>query len=177
MFLRCCSVKLIGAAFVIAVFSQTLNAAVYVYKDKNGVPVFTDQPHPNAKVISAKSKIENIPSVDLNDRLDPQNGSESVTYDVRLMRPADKETFRNNAGNLQVTIQVLPIYASGLKAQILLDGTPVTDPQAMSTFQLHNVFRGEHSLSVNLLDANGKVIASSDARTFYMHRATINHTN
>ncbi|WP_017443895.1 DUF4124 domain-containing protein [Gayadomonas joobiniege] len=168
------SVKLTSCSLVLVLTTFLTSAQVYVYKDENGVPVFTDQPRAGASVISAKSKIQDIPAVQFSSNNPKDAEVEKVEYTVRLMRPANQETFRNNAGNLQVTVQVKPLYASGLKTRILLDGKVVTKAQAISTFQLHNIFRGEHSVQAELIDANGKIIASSESRTFYMHRATVN---
>ena len=41
-------------------------------------------------------------------------------------------------------------------------------------FALRNIDRGEHQIKLELLNEKGKVIASSEAVTFYMHRARIN---
>ncbi|EWH11764.1 hypothetical protein DS2_03035 [Catenovulum agarivorans DS-2] len=153
---------------------EAVAAKVYVHRNAEGVLVFSDTPHPDAEEISPKSKIESIPSST------PQTYSgsskqqaQSPQYQVRLVQPIDQATIRDNTGSVYVAVQVSPTYQAEHQVRVLLDGEAVIQPQNRSVFMLKNVFRGEHKLKVELLDANGKVIASSKPRTFYMHRASV----
>lgn len=149
-------------------------AKVYVYRNEQGVLVFSDTPHPDAEEISPKSKIESIPSsipASLPTNQDKQLQVE--TYQVRLVQPIDQATIRDNNGSVYVAVQVSPTYQPEHQVRVLLNGSEVISPQNRSVFMLKDVYRGEHQLKVELLDANGKIIASSNPRTFYMHRASV----
>ncbi|WP_440906127.1 DUF4124 domain-containing protein [Catenovulum sp. SX2] len=174
-------VKLVGTYSRICITCLTLlfaldaiAAKVYVYRNAEGVLVFSDTPHPDAEEISPKSKIESIPSVTptrQTNTADKQQQAE--TYQVRLVQPIDQATIRDNTGSVYVAVQVSPTYQAEHQVRVLLNGEAVIQPQNRSVFMLKDVYRGEHQLKVELLDVNGKVIASSKPRTFYMHRASV----
>jgi hypothetical protein len=90
---------------------------------------------------------------------------------VAISTPASGETVHDNQGNVRVT---LAIQAGAVPPVIrpLLDGKPHGADQRTSTFILENVDRGEHVLQVQLIDANGDVIAKSQSVTFYLWRAS-----
>ncbi|MER2491669.1 DUF4124 domain-containing protein [Catenovulum sediminis] len=165
-------------AFSLLVSSNYLysTSKVYVYRNADGVLVFSDKPHPSAEEISPKSKIESIPAV--NTSLDSSNtrsanNDKQVEYTVKVIQPQDKATIRDNTGAVYVATQVVPTYQADMKVRLLLDGQEAMPPQSRSVFMLKNVYRGEHTLKIELIDSNGKVIASSKPRTFYMHRASV----
>ncbi|WP_143871059.1 DUF4124 domain-containing protein [Catenovulum sediminis] len=165
-------------AFSLLVSSNYLysTSKVYVYRNADGVLVFSDKPHPGAEEISPKSKIESIPAV--NTSLDSSNtrsanNDKQVEYTVKVIQPQDKATIRDNTGAVYVATQVVPTYQADMKVRLLLDGQEAMPPQSRSVFMLKNVYRGEHTLKIELIDSNGKVIASSKPRTFYMHRASV----
>jgi hypothetical protein len=56
---------------------------------------------------------------------------------------------------------------------LYLDGKQVAGPTGNANFILHDIERGEHQLSLELLNHSGKVIATSPSTTFYMHRTSV----
>lgn len=158
---------------------EAIAAKVYVYRNAEGVLVFSDTPHPDAEEISPKSKIESIPSQAPSTVRSSVNNSEQAeeSYQVRLVQPIEQATIRDNTGSVYVAVQVSPTYQPEHQVRVLLNGKAVIQPQNRSVFMLKDVYRGEHQLKVELLDVNGKVIASSKPRTFYMHRASVIKAN
>lgn len=153
--------------------AQSKSAKIYVWTDESGVLVFSDSPKPGAEEVKVSKKTNVLPSVDTS-ILDttPQVLRDEFTIDIT--QPADSETVRDNTGSVHVIGRIKPIFKQGYKIQLLLDGKLTEKPQSHSMFVLRNVDRGEHQIQLQLLNQKGKVIASSEPVTFYMHRASIN---
>ncbi|GLX83466.1 DUF4124 domain-containing protein [Thalassotalea eurytherma] len=153
--------------------AQSKKAKIYVWTDEAGNTVFSDSPKPGAqeKIIPENKNV--LPSVNTK-QLDitPQKLPDDFTIDIT--QPADSETVRDNTGSVHVIGRIKPIFKQGYKIQLLLDGKLTEKPQSRSMFVLRNVDRGEHQIQLQLLNQKGKVIASSESVTFYMHRASIN---
>ncbi len=148
-------------------------AKVYVWRDENGVLVFSDSPRPGAEEVKVEEKNDVLPSVDTS-ILDIKPQVIEDKYEVVITQPESNATIRDNSGSVFVSGGIKPIFKRGFKVQLLLDGKIYEKPQTHSMFALRNVDRGEHQIKLELLDEKGKVIASSDTVTFYMHRARIN---
>ena len=147
---------------------------IYRWTDAQGVVHFSDKPHDQAEevVVTPAQSVRTVkadPSV-LQAAPAP---AEKVTFKLRIMLPAEKETLRDNEGNVSVVVAVVPEMQRGQKLQLLMDGKAVGPATASEHFKLHNVDRGEHQLSARLLGAKKQVLATSEPRTFYLHRARI----
>lgn len=96
----------------------------------------------------------------------------NVATQIAILSPIDEATVRNNSGNIDVTVMVVPKLGEQQTIQLTLDGKPVGEPGRNIQQQLHNIDRGSHQLSADLLE-NGKVIASAPPVTVFLHRASI----
>jgi hypothetical protein len=54
--------------------------------------------------------------------------------------------------------------------QLYIDGKAHLKAQKHAMYSLRNIDRGEHKIKMDLINKEGKVIASSETVTFYMHR-------
>lgn len=85
-----------------------------------------------------------------------------------IVTPAMDETIHANDG-------IVPVIVAGLKP-----GTPlraVLDGKVRATFsapavELHEVFRGEHQLVVEVLDRDGRVVGRTPGVTFHVWHAS-----
>lgn len=164
---------------LILLATLTFNAAdaassrIYVWKNEKGQLVYSDSPQPGAEEVDVKStNTISTPNVDTS-ILDLKPKEIKESYSVSIVSPTDKGTVRDNTGSVYIAGAVSPIFKKGLMIQLLLDGSPYGGPQDHSRFALRNVDRGEHQIKLNLLNEKGKVIASSEPITFYMHRASV----
>lgn len=87
---------------------------------------------------------------------------------ISITEPRAGATIHDNDGNVPI---VVTLRAGGLIV-VLLDGKPYGPRQNGTSFVLQDVDRGEHTLQVQLVDADGAVVASSAAVTFYLWRAS-----
>lgn len=147
------------------------SAKVYVWRNEQGVLVFSDSPRPGAEEVNVKSDNVIQSSVDTS-ILDIKPKEIEEKYQVEITLPEDHATIRDNTGSVHVTGRIKPVFKRGLKIQLYLDNKPYDKPQTHSMFALRNVDRGEHQIKMELINNKGKVIASSKPITFYMHRAS-----
>jgi len=148
------------------------SSKIYVWRNAEGVLVFSDSPKPGAEEVKVKDS--NIASSSINTSvLDITPKIIEEKYQVEITQPTNNSTIRDNTGSVHVQGRIIPIFKQGLKISLLLDGKPYQKPQSFSLFALRNIERGEHVIKMELINDKGKVIASSSPTTFYMHRASV----
>lgn len=158
---------------VVLSFQTTATSTkIYVWRNADGVLVYSDSPRPGAEEIEVKDPNNISSSIDTS-ILDINPKAIEEKYQVEISQPANNATIRDNTGSVYVSGRIKPIFKQGLKVTLLLDNKPYEKPQPHSMFVLRNIERGEHQLKMNLVNETGKVIASSKPITFYMHRASV----
>lgn len=163
-------------AVVISFPTSATSTKVYVWRNADGVLVYSDSPKPGAEEVDVKESNSMSSSIDTS-ILDINPKAIEENYQVEISQPANNATIRDNTGSVYVSGRIKPIFKQGLKIQLMLDSQPYETPQTHSMFVLRNIERGEHQLKMDLIDDKGKVIASSEPVTFYMHRASVIRAN
>ena len=97
----------------------------------------------------------------------------SVYDAIAVTKPADGSTVFNNAGNVEVTVDVSPALRVDAGDQVVLfvDGHG-TAAQSATRFNLSGIVRGEHTLEAQVVDSSGNVLMSSKPVKFYMWQAS-----
>lgn len=149
------------------------SAKIYVWRNEEGVLVFSDSPKTGAEEVEVKDPNTVKSSIDTS-VLDIKPKVIDNRYQVEIIQPENNSTVRDNTGSAYVSARIKPIFKRGLKIQLYLDDEPYEKPQTHSMFVLRNIDRGEHQIKMSLIDDKGKVIATSSPVTFYMHRITVN---
>ncbi|MCG3883636.1 DUF4124 domain-containing protein [Photobacterium leiognathi] len=162
------------------VASSAQASTIYSWTDENGVVHFTDQPQtPDAtayplSVTEVSGNIEQTADTIATQAADVavvEEPAKTITT-VSLVSPMHEQTIRNNEGIINIHAVTNSKLNSQTQAQLVLDGVVKGDPQTELTWTLDNVDRGSHQLQIQLVKG-GKVIASSDSITVYLHRATV----
>jgi len=79
-----------------------------------------------------------------------------VPLSLRITAPVEGETFRDPQGVITVTVAVEPEAPAGVLFRFFLDGVVQNKkPWAAPSYTFTEVERGEHSISVALVDAEG----------------------
>jgi hypothetical protein len=87
----------------------------------------------------------------------------------------DKQTVRNNAGNLTVEVVTESRIAPQHQLELLVDGN-VTAVYDGSSFNLQNLDRGEHALQLQIRDTeSGKIYKSSPVVNITLQRFSSLH--
>ncbi len=170
-------IRVIITALIVSLSFPTLatSAKIYVWRNEAGVLVFSDSPRPGAEEAEeVEVKPGNVVKSNVDTSvLDITPKEIDEKYQVEITQPEHNGTVRDNTGSVHVKGRIKPVFKRGLKIQLILDGKPYQKPQTHSMFALRNVDRGEHKIKMQLIDTKGKVIASSEEVTFYMHRAVV----
>lgn len=152
------------------------SAKIYVWRNEQGVLVFSDSPKAGAEEVEVKESNTVKSSIDTS-VLDITPQVIQDEYQVSIIQPKNNATIRDNTGSVYVSGRIKPIFKRGFKIQLYLDDQPYEKPQTHSMFVLRNIDRGEHQIKMSLLGDKGKVIATSSPVTFYMHRISVSKAN
>lgn len=157
-----------------------LYADIYKWTDSSGDVHFSDKPRDGAEKVmlpnvQSYSSPTTPPSQNASTNPRPAStstdagmGDDVVYKQLNIVQPEDQQTIRNPQGYVSVILEPHPHLKKGDSLQIILDGTPLDKPKDNTLFALQNITRGSHTLAAQLIDANGKVILTSDVITIYM---------
>lgn len=173
---------------LLSVISLPLLAQIYTWKDANGNTIYSDQPHPDAKIVELPATNTVQPpaapsSARSNDSSRSRRASEQTPggyYRVlEIASPADDEAIRNNEGSLSLTVNTDPPLSSGHLMRVLMDGelreeALAGNGQPSQRLNLSGIERGSHTLTAVIYDARGNVLQSSPAITVHLQRTSVN---
>ena len=166
--------KVIGITLLLTILSFNTIAAsakIYVWRNEKGVLVYSDTPRPGAEEVKVNPSNNITSSIDTSILdINPQQLDNS--YQVEITQPEKNETIRDNTGSVYIAGRIKPVFKNGFKIQLYLDDKKHQKAQTRAVYILRNIDRGEHQIKMDLIDNKGKVIASSQTTTFYMHRAS-----
>jgi hypothetical protein len=156
---------------------------VYRTTDAQGNVVYTDAPPPNAtptdRVEIGPTNTVQPPEILSHSVAEDtaETPSEAVSYSVTITEPANETSYPMGPGNFSVSASVSPGLSANESLQLFVDGMPWGDPQRTATWNLTNVFRGQHDLTVGVIDDSGKTLASSKPVRVFVHRPSVNFKN
>jgi hypothetical protein len=169
---------------LIAVLLVPLTGLAEIYRstDAEGNVVFTDTPPPNGSETN-RVELKRINTVEPPPAITPPPGTEATdpaaetavaAYTVKITSPAPETSFPMGPGNFSVSVQVDPPLKKYEGLQLFMDGAPWGAPQRDNMWDLTNVFRGQHDLTVGVIDNAGKTLVMSEPVRVYVHRPSIN---
>ena len=173
---------LIDMRYLLLLLSLTLSFGAFaqnkVYKRVNpdGSVEYSDQPIAGAEVMNVpKGSTFTMPqtpgSAATSTTTTPQEPS--ISYEsLEITRPMNDETIRSNEGKLTALARVVPDLASDHRFRWSMDGEVIQNVNSPE-LRLNNIDRGSHTLQAEIVDADGKVIISSDSITFHLMRYRI----
>lgn len=161
------------ALCLILLWGSVPAATVYKVVRPDGTVLFTDSPQPgdDAEPVEV-GPINTVPSLGSpRDAFDdtPAAPRGQGYVEVRIVRPENAATIRDNAGNVNVDVHVSPDLRQGDKIELKLDGQTVGGGNK-TAFTLTRMDRGSHSLQAVIKDAAGQVVARSESITFTLQR-------
>ena len=156
----------------------TSYAQIYKWTDSQGVIHFSDTPHegaekvkiPDGQSYSTPPQSQEV-TVPNEDELVEKKHNKYTK--LAIAQPLNESTIRNNNGSFPVSIQVEPSLSPGDKIQLMLDGSPLGEAQANLNFELTGINRGSHTITVQIVNANGGAIITSDPVTIYMQQSRV----
>ena len=158
-----------------------VNADTRVYRstDDEGVVEFSDRPQEGAeavKVRPAQSVDVPVPPLSTPSQRAPESAAPSSPYSEFAIRsPQNDEALVEHSGRVTVGVAINPPLrlGSGHRLQFRLNGEAIGPLSAATSIVLENVDRGTHTLTANVVDSNGRVIASTQPSTFHLQRTSV----
>ena len=151
---------------------------IYTWEDEQGRIHFSDQPRPDASPVELNTRpaTRTPAGTETSSGPDAADSAKAKTAalppaTIRLQAPHHQQTIRNNEGIILVSVATNRPLNQGHTVQLLLDGAHYGRPQTQPAWRLINIDRGSHTLQAQILKY-GKVIASSNIITVYLHRAS-----
>ena len=156
-------------------------AEVYRWVDPDGNTQYSDQPRPNAQVIRIpKAPAAPAPAPTAAPAGDPAPSDPTAPkfagYDkIAVVNPPNDGTVWDNSGNVSIEIAVVPALQGtlGHKLLVLLNGQPLGEPIAATSFTVANLDRNTYTLQARIVDADGKVLGESPPSVFHMKRISV----
>ena len=155
-------------------------AQIYKWIDSQGVVHFSDRPHPGSEQIKIPDAQSYTPPVkqsgsdtENQEKKETSTSEEHKYTKIGIVQPLNEATIRNNQGYVVVAVELEPALAQGDNLQIIFDGAPMGDPQPNLLFQLNGIYRGKHTIAVQVINSEGEVLLTSDSITIFMHRPRV----
>ena len=169
---------------VLLLFGVAASAQVYKWIDADGIVHYSDQPAPGAERIDLPSRPSTAvpaaqrqrtataaPSAATGSRSATQVAAPFTYLSLSFSAPVAEETLWNIGGVLNVSISLQPALRSGDKLTLYFDGE--AREIRTTSFQLEEVWRGEHNLQAEVVDADGKLMIRSEPMRFYVQQTSI----
>ena len=158
---------------LIATVSIVTSASTKIYKvvKPDGSIIYTDKPPPGASEYKLLKQPNLMPSMTTN-----QNSKAKETQltpvikpTLELLKPANEATVRNNAGEVNIEASLAPEMTGQF---ILYLNGQLHSRNSAPMFELEGLDRGSYNIKIEFLDQSGKLLASTQPSTFYLHKAS-----
>lgn len=155
----------------------TGGAEVYRWVDANGQVHFSDRAGPGAERV-----VVTVPQAATPDVSQPRgtfggtagDAEPAIRYrSLTIANPRQDEVLWNIEGQLEVEAAVQPELVPGHILRFYLDGRMTPAPPGTTRVQLSEVFRGEHSLRVEVVNEAGQSLVSSPAVRFFVRQTSL----
>lgn len=173
---------IIALIAVLLIGSAQASGQVYKVVDEEGRVTYTDSPPADEE---AGESVQ-VPEVNTQPAVKPRPDQDSQATadkgaggyrDVYIAQPAHESTVP--PGQLDVVVQVVtdPALKPSHRVQVFYDGEPYAPPAATTSVVLSELYRGTHQIRAQIIDADNRVVASTEPVTIYVKRHSIQHPN
>jgi hypothetical protein len=157
-------------------------APAWTWVDAEGTRHYSDRPVPGAQQVELVGAQGFGTSARASRaRADGQDGTPGVPgaayQSIEVVSPAEQETLWNIGTNLPVQVRFQPALQPGHRYDLLFDGQRRNVNTAAARVTLPDVFRGEHTLQVVVIDSAGTEIMRSPARVFFVQQTSTQNPN
>ena len=166
-----------------ALLGAAANAApAWTWVDAEGTRHYSDRPVPGAEQVElagAQSFGNAARAPRTRAAGDPATaGVPGAPYQsVEVVSPAEQETLWNIGTQLPVQVRFQPALQPGHRYDLLYDGERRNLNTATPRVTLPDVFRGEHTLQVVVIDSAGSEIMRSPSRVFFVQQTSTLNPN
>ena len=162
--------------YLVLLLAMPLMAAnIWKWRDANGVVHYSDQPVAGAEQVNLQAPTTYTAAPVPAATSSSSSSSAAFSYtNVEIWKPSAELTIANTVGVVSVAARVEPQLNSEHHLALYMDGRliPGFPPQGME-YEITEVERGEHSLTLAVLDAKGNQITLSSPVRFYVQQPSI----
>lgn len=163
---------------VLLLMAMPLQAEVFKTITPDGEVIYSD-------VKTSGSKQMNVPEpqtytpvpvpVPVQAAVSEEEADSAIYKSLVIDSPVNEETVRDNQGNIEILISSTPalIRTDGHRIVYYLDGEQHGRRTIDTRKVFTNVDRGEHILTVAIVDTNNAVIIESQPVKVFLHRASV----
>lgn len=167
-------------ALVLLLLALPAVAQIYKYTDANGNTAYSNQPPNGTKAetvelppLNSVNTAAPLPAAPSPSPAQPQGQQNTAAYQVLALTDLpQEEALRANNGSFTVGVSIQPRLQSGHLLQLLVDGKPYGQPTNIPRLQVMELDRGEHSLSVQVLQG-AQVIQQSQTINLTVQRVHV----
>lgn len=156
--------RILTACFAAALLATVARAEIYRTVDKDGRVIYTDRPSDGAQTVEVgptNTMQEMAPRPAEEPAADAPQDTGPAGYErIAITEPASGATVSNAAGNILVRYALRPALRKGDRVRLLVNGQPTGAP-AEGGLLASGMARGEHSLTIQVLDPSGMVLGTS----------------
>ena len=172
-------IRLLTVLLLVTMSSAALSTTLYRWVDEDGRVHFSDQPREGAEQVTVRSpstfESPQTQSKQSAGTDKTEEAEEAFQYNsLAVVAPASEQTFWNIAGRLTVSVAIAPGLAEGHTLRANIDGRTI-NVGATTNFALTEVYRGEHSVSVSVMDGNGRELIRSAPVRFFVQQTNVNN--
>jgi hypothetical protein len=156
------------------------SAEVYRWVDADGQAHYSDRPERGAERITitvsppAGNPARNgSPNVSTQARGDEPPAAITGYQSLTITRPTQEQVLWNIEGQLDVAAEVQPELQPGHALRFQLDGRMILAEPGATRTRFSEVFRGEHTLQVDVVDASGSALIASPTSRFFVRQTAI----
>jgi hypothetical protein len=164
--------------------AAVLAAPAWTWVDAQGRRHYSDRPVPGATQIELSESqtfsagparpAAGQPATDEESAATDEESADPGYSVLDIVSPTQEETLHNIEGNLGVRVATNPGLKSGHRIDAILDGQRRALGVRSLDFTLTEVFRGEHTLQILIVDSAGREVVRSAPVTFFVRQTSVN---
>lgn len=171
--------RLLLIVLLFAPFAALADGSIYRTTDAQGNVVFTDAPDAGSKdaevVDMHRTNTAPPPEIAVLPAKKPQTEQSQLSSQVvTITSPPTETTIPNGPGDFTVSVSLDSDLDEEQSLQLFMNGEPSGEQQLSTSWHLSGVFRGEHSITVGVIDESGETITLSEPVTVYVYRPSVN---
>lgn len=148
---------------------------IYKYTLSNGDVVYSDKAPPVEQ--AEEVQLEPLQGFSLPPAPPLEDSSASTEDDpaafsykeFKVTSPSNDATVRDNGGNVQVSMNLVPGLQNGHSIEIMMDGASIGSGETTS-LTLTDVDRGTHTVQATVKDSDGNEVLRSNSVIFHLRR-------
>lgn len=153
-------------------------ADVYKTVDENGNVTYSDNPNNAPGSSTEKIEVEPVNIVPAGKRMTltgapvQRNITNQAQYVVNIISPTNEYSVPPGQRDLIIAVQTNPALRRGYQIAYYMNGE-LLGKSTNNNYSITEIIRGEHTLSAEVIDSQGKVLGRSEPVIVYVHRVSI----